>query len=756
MAKKGNFQKLLMEKGEKIAVGVAGAVALLLIVMQLFMPGQGFFAPNPKEFEKKLTSATEQVSRRLSDPENKPAEGDPLFAKKIEKESLEKFAQEKVKDPTKYRVDELFAIATPADTSRRQPTVLPLKEAKGAFAHAQLRSYILNKEVTQIMVLEGAGGNAGENKGAGSFYSGSSSRPPGGGPGQPPGGPGQPPGGPGGGRGGPGDLGSGSNFQPPDTGGLAEGPAYKSKMLPIDKLGAEPNVKLAETIRPVRMVVVAASFPYRAQLDEFRTKLRLPSRSAVLGEASLEVDPNTNYTLPSFRFLGVRAQRMEVDADGKPLKGKTWEDVELREDYKKYIVLSGKRLEPEDPALEAISFDRLVMPRLLQMREGQYPPVEKDLPSLQASLEALKEKKVTAAAPSFLDPNDFDPFSRGRTSPGGFGGVGGPGDEMGGPGGLRPPGSGSATGPGGLRPPGSGSATGPGGLRPPGTGPGYPGSPYQLKEVQPPEHCLVRIVDVKIQPGKAYKYRLQVQMANPNFKRTDVASPKYSEGKELPASPWFELSQVVVVPPDIHYYAVDQKDADGRDYKGPNAEVAVRPNQIAFQIHRWVEKLDTASRRNIFVGEWVVGERVIAGRGEYVGRTVTTEVPIWVETREAFIIPKTKDKVTNREVSGLPVSYATSPYDAVLVDFAGGGLTYELTELRGDKPTKTPVRDTQRAEVLLCTGDGRLLALEGSTDAEDAERKKRLEEYRTRIKDVKAAKPAAGTMGPGSTGPFSP
>lgn len=275
----------------------------------------------------------------------------------------------------------------------------------------------------------------------------------------------------------------------------------------------------------------------------------------------------------------------------------------------------------------------------------------------------------------------------------------------------------------------------------------------QYPEIQPPEYCLVRIVDVKVDPGKTYRYRLQVEMANPNYKRTDVASPVYSDPPTLPTSDWYEIPGVVTVPLDMHYYAVDQKDLDGRNYKGPNADARILAHQVPLQIHRWLEKVDTASRRNAFIGEWIVGERIIVGKGEYVGRTQLTEFPVWMENRAAFVIPKKREG--QKEVYGMPVSFASTPYDSVLVDFTGGETRHDVTEIKDEKPVKTSlIRDTQRTEVLLCTPDGRLLGLDAAIEAKDPQREARLETYRNRVKDVKANK-GMTPMGPGSTGPFS-
>src|SRR5262249_33800613 len=154
---------------------------------------------------------------------------------------------------------------------------------------------------------------------------------------------------------------------------------------------------------------------------------------------------------------------------GKPLdvqRGDNgWEPIDVAASFKPLVLLSNRRTEPEDTFRrkdKEVSFDRvvfpgLVMPRLLQIREGQYPLVEQSLPKLKESLVRIAEQ---------VDKGE---------------------------------------------------------------------------KLIVPEYCLVRVIDVTVKPGESYQYRLRVRVANPNFKRDDVAEPKFAEGKELPSTKWFEI-----------------------------------------------------------------------------------------------------------------------------------------------------------------------------------------------------------------------
>ena len=124
-----------------------------------------------------------------------------------------------------------------------------------------------------------------------------------------------------------------------------------------------------------------------------------------------------------------------------------------------------------------------------------------------------------------------------------------------------------------------------------------------------------------------------------------MASPQYAVGEELDSDKWFVIPQSVVVPPETLYYAVDQKEVEGaRRYVGMHANEPVRKDhQVAFQIHRWLENAAPPDKLRSYtpVGEWVVAERIVVNRGDFIGRIVRVEFPIWRDTLETFIIPIT-------------------------------------------------------------------------------------------------------------------
>jgi len=298
------------------------------------------------------------------------------------------------------------------------------------------------------------------------------------------------------------------------------------------------------------------------------------------------------------------------------------------------------------------------------------------------------------------------------------------------------------------------------GMGPMGMGTGATDKPLEL-----PEHCLVRVIDVTVAPGKAYEYRMRVKMANPNLDRKDVANPRYAFGETL-LSEWSTMPIRVRVEPELHYYAVDQKEIDRigdprNRYEGPYARTEIKPGMVMLQAHRWLTEAKLNTGTPLIVGEWSVAERFPVFKGEYVGRSERTKVPVWRYTREMFTIPTdpTLRPDPTGKKDGIQVDFGYGVKDgnqqpeAILVDFEQGSQTY-VPGPGGDKPDGTKKTDSMGLQVLMVNPDGRLVLLEGAIDKEDEARKTRLKQVQDRILAVeKAARTPAGfggtPMGPG-------
>jgi hypothetical protein len=406
--------------------------------------------------------------------------------------------------------------------------------------------------------------------------------------------------------------------------------------------------------------------------------------------------------MPAFRFLGVNVQRRVLTSTGKPVSDQ-WQNIDLGAAYRPFLVATGRRFEPDKPKYQKISFLGLVMKPLLQFRdkhegaaaeppaaddfENHYPEVETRLKNISSTLAALEEKAPSeiAAPPAQFTAGDFDPFNPSAAP------------------------SESPTKPGGMNDPTKVVA----------------GAGQTI-----PEHCLIRLIDLTIEPGLTYQYRIQVRMANPNYERTDVADPSWAKEMELHSDKWYTIPEAVTVPPELRYYAVDQQQVDeaaGKKYTGPNPGYLFAPDrQTLLQVHRWLGAVaipTMGSKEPLMIGEWAVADRVAVYRGEYADRKVRLELPVWSETHNAFLVPVDRPGREKR-FPGIEVNFShenEKGYETVLVDFDGGRQQYRLPpKNEEDKPAT--IEDSSATEVLLMTPEGKLLGHDTSTDSVDHQR----------------------------------
>jgi hypothetical protein len=183
------------------------------------------------------------------------------------------------------------------------------------------------------------------------------------------------------------------------------GRGTEKKFVEFDKLDRLPNVAPVVAVRPVRMAILAASFPYKAQVEEFRRKLRLRTDGDVLAETSAEtVD---DQSLAAFRFLGVDVERRRLDRAGNPLHPEEGLDgyvpINIAGMYRPLLFKTAGRTEDEEPALEPVILPGLVMPRLRAGKRDTYPKIESDLPALRATLAKLPKKPKDPMAPARPD-----------------------------------------------------------------------------------------------------------------------------------------------------------------------------------------------------------------------------------------------------------------------------------------------------------------------------------------------------------------
>jgi hypothetical protein len=709
MAKKFDVKQFMLLQGERVGLYAAAGLAVLLLVLGL---RNAFSSPagNKKALDDSVARTKQTMARTPSADE--AAEISRVDQKLIASIKFDAVSVDPFVETLAY-----FQQINDNDTKRRAPKLVLPDELRTAVARAQVRSFILDSRMEKILVLQGAGGEkgGGSQPGFGMLNGGKRGRGGMNGPGT-------------GGTSGEGRSGSSRGGPPPGmmggaTGGTAGGLRPQGqgdlgsgkadiKWVKVEELDNLSDGRPAEDILPLRMAIIVGTFPYKQQLEEYRKALRFTSAEEVL-QAGLEP-----------QFAGFEVERAEVRSDQPEPQ---WQPLDLKKTFGPVALISGMpdRSEPEETRLEQnnLIYPNLVVKLPKQFREKQYPHPEENLKNLKDTIEKLKEAaQGTVIKPKnkFKDPDGIDIF-------------GGPAPETGGAGATTPP-MGNQSKTGSTTPSPSGG------------------------DVTVPEHILLRFVDVTIKPNTSYKYRFRVRLLNPNYKEKNVAWASLAAEKEVKTD-WAYVPGVVRVPQELFYYVVDLKTQGDREDKrrfwqerNPNA------NQVVAQIQEWVEAFfPDPAKSSVFttVGDWVVAERVMIGRGEYVGQQVQTDVPVW-DVREERFAPAVSS-VGNKRTKQVPVFFGigreNGPWEPILVDFNGGDLRYERYlgyDEEAQKPKTSRVNDKGPYELIVMGADGKLSVRTAQNDLGDQERIERYDTWKSRIEDVKPRDKPKGNTPPGS------
>jgi hypothetical protein len=265
-----------------------------------------------------------------------------------------------------------------------------------------------------------------------------------------------------------------------------------------------------------------------------------------------------------------------------------------------------------------------------------------------------------------------------------------------------------------------------------------------VRNFAPPDKCLFRFLDVTVQPGKTYEYRVKIKMVNPTYGKDELAVSKEAAADPiLVAQEWKDVTQrvgedetllCVTVADELLYYAVDEK-LDQR-VSPANSERA------AVQIHRWLEdvRVNASDKSSVVpVGEWSILERLLVHRGEYIGRQEEVDVPVWRTTRDTWALAGHGDQPSSRTEQLLPakkhgvvVDFAMDPVKqnaSILVDFEGGR---ETTLSEGK-----PVTDESPVEMLVLDASGKLIVHNSLTDTAEPARQQRYADWKEEVNSLK-------------------
>jgi hypothetical protein len=117
-------------------------------------------------------------------------------------------------------------------------------------------------------------------------------------------------------------------------------PRNKPLWLPVNEAQGKTPVLSA---LPARLVIVAASFPYKQQVEEFKHALHLNNQGAVLTE---RVAGAEGKVWRAFRFDGVEVERMTLGVDGRDGQ---WQPLDVESDYRQFVIITNRSLERDAP-----------------------------------------------------------------------------------------------------------------------------------------------------------------------------------------------------------------------------------------------------------------------------------------------------------------------------------------------------------------------------------------------------------------------
>ncbi|MBY0522657.1 MAG: hypothetical protein K2R98_04640 [Gemmataceae bacterium] len=734
MAKNVDVKQLLIQKGERLGLGVATTIMLLLVGMGAVA---GLSSASPGETAEDIKTKAARIQNTLqTGPAFSPLEIDPALKGELSNAPI---------DVQRYYANNItsFIETSFEDKKRNNPVVLAPVEFQADVKLAQVKDYLVSiqAEKVRVGILIPKDGKGDKDKmdmqkyaqkrwmdqqykmpnQAAAMYSQQAK--------------------------------TWQALQQQQQPGGEFAVTQDLKLDFVDAGKIPTGARLAETVHPYRMVIIHASFPYKAQLEAFCRALKERDVNALVNSKTEELMP---------RFLRFDVRRRTLDANGKVKED--WAKLDLEKDYMPVLssATSYSVLEPNEAVLgQWVVFPGLVMPRP-KLARGEYPRVR--LPLVDESVKKLVERTTSGQTGPVASPlerrlggKDVDIFGDQEMQ--------NADDVKGGP---------NKFGPKPFGPKGGDDPK------------GDPTDPKQ-QDALVPDHCLVRFVDVTVQPGLTYQYQVQIKIANPNYKKPAdiVAYPDLATIKELvsewaPKDPkalsvsvaqdqylWKENdpnAATVGISKELFCYATDHEQMqknleDVTRIVAPDKLKNLRPNAIysdkdvvPIQMHRWLLKarLNDNATSEVPVGDWSIAD-VPAKRGEYIGRTETVDLPIWFPSKEGFefaipLLPPVKPNPLMRPPPpprGIPVDFSPRSDPDLLVDFEGGKVQQSFKHPTNEKQTKE-ARDDAAVELLVMAPDGTLRVLNSKLDAENAARKERVREWRMLLKDTKEKKKVGG------------
>jgi hypothetical protein len=258
------------------------------------------------------------------------------------------------------------------------------------------------------------------------------------------------------------------------------------------------------------------------------------------------------------------------------------------------------------------------------------------------------------------------------------------------------------------------------------------------------DNALFRFVDVDVKPGYTYDYAIVIRMVNPNYgKPNEVADERWADAKELYSN--YNIIPQVHIPYDTAFYAVDERQLQPEFMRyamaGADKRDATPFTGAAVQVQRWVEQVPNQERAAGFpLGLWLMAERLLVRRGEPIGREVRLPVPRWDAAAERFDLvgkPGTARSKSTYPRVDFTVRHGDASPPAILVDYEGG--------LQDAWVGKKKMSDRSAVRLLVLTPEGKLAVRSSLTDSDvdnprGKERKERYEEVKEMLDKLKESK----------------
>jgi hypothetical protein len=268
------------------------------------------------------------------------------------------------------------------------------------------------------------------------------------------------------------------------------------------------------------------------------------------------------------------------------------------------------------------------------------------------------------------------------------------------------------------------------------------------------DKALVRFVDVDVEPGAEYQYRIQLRFSNPNYGQDPsiVSYPGLAKDKVLQLSPAVETPRVKIPANTDHKFYITNIDAyqqksfvnrinSAKSIDRLFTKELLADKYVPFQVHAFIEKVEEPNKPSRDVADWVVAERLLVARGELIGRDCEVELRIWNKRRAQwdFVGGPAGLAKPGTKISGVVVPFQPKP-PVVLLDFVGGKQYYKT-------PKGADFFEDSATEALVLMPDLTMKLRNARDDAEarsepTSDYRHTFDQWKTRLEDARNAQKA--------------